>query len=487
MILGLLGQTLLYSQEKQPLLTATQMHHDLAILKAAFTELHPGVYRYTTPGKLDRYFEDVVRRTERPLSLTNFYLELSQLAVKLHCGHTYVNPYNQKKKVTDQLLSGQVLPLLFQVINHRFIITHNLSDQPKIKAGDELISISGVASATIIDSLLKVSRADGKHALTKQLDNISISPYLASFQKYALFDIYFPIFFTNMQHAGHYNIAVKPLKGNLIHLQVASVTKQQRQQRYQERFAAEYTQPLGTFGWLTPQCGYLKIKEFNAKGWGKDYKKFLDSVFNHLQNQKTCQLVVDIRGNEGGDDDVRNEVISYLIRKPEYYAIQRYYRFLTVPDSLISYLDTWDPSFKKPKAPANYEQTTEQLYFKKNSYPVDTIKPKEKHFTGQIYLLTSATNSSSSFFMADILQQNGAAKLVGEPTGGTKQGINGGQFFFLSLPGSGIEVDIPLVFQSPVQKRPDEGIQPDIKVKTKQRHIANGVDAQIQYLIKHFK
>lgn len=487
LVLALLGHALLFAQENTSQLTPKQMHRDLGILKASFTALHPGVYRYVTPTRLNNYFEATVARTNRPLSPSKFYLELSKLAVKLHCGHTYVNPYNQNKKVSAQLLSERVLPLLFQVIGRKFIVTHNLSEQPQIKAGDEIKSIDGVPAATIIDSLLTISRADGTHGLREQLDNISISPYLASAEKYALFDIYFPLFFPDGQRNGYYDLVVKPYQRSTIHLQVASLTKVHRQQRYQERFPAAYNQPTGTFTWLTPDCGYLKIKEFSAKGWENGYKKFLDSIFSSLRDQKASKLVVDIRGNEGGDDDIRNEVIPYLIQKPAYYAIRRYYRFLAVPDSLLPYLNTWDPSFKKPKPAADYAKNAAQLYLKKNSYPADTLVPKVKHFTGQIYLLTNATNSSSSFFMADILQQNKAAELVGESTGGTKQGINGEQFFFLSLPASGIEVDIPLVFQSPVNPRRDEGIQPDIKVKTKQRDMAGNADAQLQYLIKHFK
>ncbi|RYE38547.1 MAG: hypothetical protein EOP48_26905, partial [Sphingobacteriales bacterium] len=97
--------------------------------------------------------------------------------------------------------------------------------------------------------------------------------------------------------------------------------------------------------------------------------------------------------------------------------------------------------------------------------------------------LINATNSSSSFFMADILQQNKDLKLVGETTGGTKQGINGGQFFFLYLPSSGIEVDIPLVYQAPIKKRKDEGIQPNILIKTTTSDIAKGEDAQLNYIL----
>jgi C-terminal processing protease CtpA/Prc len=487
LILCLLGKTLLYGQDKPPLLTAAQMHEDLAILKAAFTKLHPGVYRYITRPQLNHYFEDAAKGTDRPLSTTSFYIKLSQLAVKLCCGHTYVNPYNQKKQVAGQLLSEQVLPLLFQVMDKKFIITHNLSEKLQVKAGDEIASINGVSSATIIDSLLTVSRADGKHGFNKQVDNINLSPYLSGPKKYALFDIYFPLFFGGIQHRGYYDIVIKPFKGKPVQYKVALIEKQQRLQRYQERFASEYKQPTGAFSWLTPQCGYLKIKDFSTKGWGGNYTQFLDSAFDDLNNRGASHLVVDIRGNEGGDDDVRNTIISYLIRQPAYYEIRRYFGFLLVPDTLMPYLETWDPSFKKPKIAAYYEQTKENLYYKKNSNSIDTVIPNKKHFSGKIYLLTSATNSSSSFFMADILQQNKAAKLVGEATGGTKQGINGGQFFFLYLPASGFEVDIPLIYQAPIHKRKDEGIQPDVKVKTQPHDVANRVDAQLQYIIRDLK
>ena len=152
----------------------------------------------------------------------------------------------------------------------------------------------------------------------------------------------------------------------------------------------------------------------------------------------------------------------------------------------MPYLQTWDPAFKRPKIPSDYEKTKTGLYYKKNTRSTESISPNQNHFAGQVYLLINATNSSSSFFMADILQENKYVKLVGEATGGTKQGINGGQFFFLYLPSSGIEVDIPLIYQAPIEKRKDEGIKPNILVKTTANDIAKSVDAQLNYLLRHF-
>jgi len=473
--------------QSDQVLTVKQMHKDLAILKAAFTQLHPGVYRYTTPVQLDQYFEEMMLETSRALPLSQFYISLSQLSVKLHCGHTYVNPYNQKKAIIKQVFADQVMPILFQTINDQFIITHNLSENSSLNKGDEIVSINGIGTKEIIDSLLTVSRADGMHGQGKQMDNISISPYFVNAKQYALFDIYFPLFFPKDGHDNAYQMIIKPFQGKKKLLTIPAVSKLIRQTIFQQRYLAEYAQPTATFNWFTQKCGYLKIDQFSQKGWKSAYKQYLDSTFNALRIHKASTLIVDIRNNEGGDDEVRNEVLSYLLEKPISYPIKRYYRFLSVTDTLLPYLDTWDESFKKPKIATDYGKNEDGLFYKKNTHPADTIQPKANHFNGRIFLLTTAINSSSSFFMADILQQAKAAVLIGETTGGTKQGINGGQFFFLKLPNTGIEIDIPIVYQAPIMSRIDEGIVPDIKIKTRQKDIATGNDPVMNYIRKRLK
>jgi hypothetical protein len=376
LIILLLGSTLLYSQQKQTILSVAQMHADLSILKSALTSLHPGIYRYLTAAQLDLYFEETKIQTNRPLSLNVFYIKLSQLTTKLKCGHTYLNPYNQKEVLTVNLQSDLVVPLLFKVIGKHMIVTHNLSDETRIKPGDEIVRVNGFTNVTIIDSLLTVSRSDGKNGFYKQLDNIAISPYLISQEKHALFDIYFPLFFAGKSAVNNYEIAIRPFKDKrLVTYQVHLVSKPVSQQKFQDRFPAEAMQPTGSFKWISPRCGYLKIRDFSTKGWGKNYERFLDSVFIDLEKVKASQLIVDIRGNEGGDDDVRNKVISYLITHPANYAIKRYFRYLTVPDSLKAYLQTWDPSFKKPKLACEYQLTKECLYYKKTDNPLELIIP----------------------------------------------------------------------------------------------------------------
>jgi len=73
---------------------------------------------------------------------------------------------------------------------------------------------------------------------------------------------------------------------------------------------------------------------------------------------------------------------------------------------------------------------------------------------------------------------------VGRPTGGSRRGINGGGFFFLTLPNSRIEIDIPLIGQFPRTPQPDAGVVPDLLVTPSASDIATGRDVELTAILK---
>ncbi len=91
-------------------------------------------------------------------------------------------------------------------------------------------------------------------------------------------------------------------------------------------------------------------------------------------------------------------------------------------------------------------------------------------------MLTSATNSSATFGFAERVREHRLATLVGGATGGNRRGINGGAYFFVRLPESGIEFDLPLIGYFPDRPQPDAGILPDIPVPLTAAAIAAGRD-----------
>jgi hypothetical protein len=461
---------------------------EIAIVKSAWVNLHPGTFRYNTPEEIEKRFKNAEQYILKGVSDREYFLLLAQLAASIKCGHTYINPYNQKDNTANIFYSKSFFPFLYKVINYKFIVTHNLSNNNSVKAGDEIVSINGILVKRIIDSLLTVSRSDGNNSIVKKLDNINIVPIDIDSSNFSLFDTYFPLFFPENFTTPNYSIIVKPYHKKVEKVIVKALSKKERQEIFTRSFG-EILIKEKNWGlqFLNTETAIFRIGDFETWEWKTDYKIYLDSVFNLINLKKVKNLIVDVRGNEGGADDARDDVLSYLINKPvgcENPQISLY-KFLTIPKELIPNLDTWDNSFKEPKNENEYTKTTTGYYEKTSGItnPCIAIQPKKNAFSGNKYLIINANNSSTTFTLADIFQTNKVGKIIGETTGGSKKGINGGQFFFLRLPYSKLEIDLPIIWGAYIMERNDEGIKPDFKIITTQKDLYKKVDPQLNFIL----
>jgi hypothetical protein len=472
-----------------PTTTVEQKQKEIDLLEETFRTIHTGTFRYNSPAQIEQYFAELRRKCSQNISDREYFLLLSQFAEKIKCGHTYLNPWNQKEDVKAQYFSQSHFPFLYRIVDKKWIITHNLSEFPTIRPGDEIVRINGISCQRAMDSLLTVSRTDGRNGLGKKMDNLNLVPIDIDTANYSLFDIYFPLFFPNTSFPNHFEVEIKPYKGKTRHYIASALPKAKRQEIFVERFGEiPIHEKNWEFKFLNPATAYLRLGDFETWEWEADYKVYLDSVFNLLHQSKAQNLIVDLRGNEGGDDEARTEVLSYLVEQPfgcENPMIRKI-KFLSISDSLLPYLKTWSKEAKAPRNPDDYRRTEDGYYVSKaeEATPCVLTQPKPQVFQGQKYLLINSNNSSTSFTLAHIFKQTHTGLLIGEPTGGTQQGLNGGQFFFLRLPHSHIEMDIPFIWGAPTQSKPDEGITPDHIVPTNQKDIARGVDTQLAFTLK---
>lgn len=468
-------------------LTPKQMKADLGLIKTTWEILHPGLYRYNTKAEIENYFKDLDTKTNITLEQREFFILISQLNIKLRCGHSFVSYYNNKRMLKNNLYSDIFIPVLFTIIDNKFIVTHNLSDDKVLKLGEEIISINGISTQVIIDSLLTVSKADGRNGLNKQLDNISFDAREIYTDRYTLFDIFFPLFFKKDLNELNFNLTIKTIDDNLRELTVTGLSKEARQAEFIKRYGdiprnenSWYIKPVDN------QTAIFRVGDFMTYKWKFDFNRYLDSVFVMMNAKGYQNLIVDIRKNEGGADEARNAVLSYLTPKDLGCAIhyRRLYRYNQVPDSLNAYLSTWDDDFRKPKPDSIFLKTSDGFYESRSPNKCVEVFSKPNHFKGKIYLITDVTNSSATFILADVFKKNKLGTIVGETTGGTQQGINGGEIFFFYLPNSKIEMDLPLIYQAPNTARPDEGIKPDYDVKTTISDFAKMRDPQMEYILQ---
>jgi C-terminal processing protease CtpA/Prc len=195
-------------------------------------------------------------------------------------------------------------------------------------------------------------------------------------------------------------------------------------------------------------------------------------------------LVIDLRGNEGGDS-IGDSLLPWFVKeKVASENYQRYTRYRTVPQELRENLSTWDRSFYDW---GNSAQPDPNGFLKLTRFDDllgSVVSPNKNPYRGKLFVLVGPENSSATFNFANQVQRLKLGTLVGRPTGGNLRGINGGAFFFLTLPNSKIEVDVPLIAQFFPDKRPDRGLQPDVLVAPTAADIAEGTDVELAKVLE---
>lgn len=137
---------------------------DIRILRRAYTELHPGLYRYATPDQMAARFDRLEQIFRAGPSLTDAYLALSRVLSSIKCGHTYANFYNQSDATAAALFSGATrLPFHFLWIAGKMVVTANHSGDLRLAPGTEIAQVNGVKSARILKELTHFARADGSN------------------------------------------------------------------------------------------------------------------------------------------------------------------------------------------------------------------------------------------------------------------------------------------------------------------------------------
>lgn len=446
---------------------------DVAILRQAFEALHPGLNRYNSKAEMDARFDDLASSFPKSRSLKDAFLHLTRFTATLKCGHTYCSFFNQSKSADEALFAGRdKLPLHFKWRSGRMIVVKDLTSDARIASGTEVLSINGVAAKTILETLTRLVRADGSNDAKRRY--LLEAKGLESIES---FDVYFPLVFplklpefalTLRAPDGVESKSVLPAI-DLASRRAARTAKQPTGKDASKDWSLTYRDDVALLrmdDWVT----------YNTK-W--DWRGFLDNSFLELAAKRPKGLVIDLRGNEGGED-CGNEIIARLIdRDLVLDAFERRVRFRKAPENLWPYLDTWDNSFRTLGVEA--EDVGDGFYrLAASAESGQIIKPKGPRFLGKVAVLTDAGNSSATFQFAATIKRQNFGVLIGEATGGNQRGINGGAFFFLRLPASGLEVDLPLIGAFPKSPRPDAGVEPDIAIQETAEDIAAGRDPVLE-------
>jgi C-terminal processing protease CtpA/Prc len=222
----------------------------------------------------------------------------------------------------------------------------------------------------------------------------------------------------------------------------------------------------------------LILRSF-ANGEGKHLKRFLKRAFKSMAQQKTKNLIIDLRNN-GGGDVTRAALLAQYLRDSAFrvadtaYALAKNFRPFT-PHIHHGFFNNIALFFltKKQQDGAYHFGFWERHWY----------QPKiKRHFNGPVYVLINGFSFSATSIFCNLVKGQENIKLVGEETGGGAYGNSGLLIPDLELPNTKLKVRLPFfkVVQFHHGVKDGLGIAPDIFIPLTVEGIKNGEDRKMQ-------
>ncbi len=244
-----------------------------------------------------------------------------------------------------------------------------------------------------------------------------------------------------------------------------------------------------------------------AKAWMKrqakksgnlNFKKFALEAINAANTAGVKNLVIDLRGNSGGDMRVPEQLfylLDFEIKKPyHWYAhLSEYYKTNLRDDAkedAAKYLKAtgkplvFDGSLVNIDSIATAKTGYDFYSNVKDPKSAFYIAPNTPRFRGKVYFLTGLQTASAAAITATLLKDNDLATIVGMPTGNKSTAQTGASGF--KLPNSKVVGGMSYFYvERPNTAKNDEtALTPDAEVWQNLEDWYRGVDSPMAWIIK---
>ena len=411
----------------QIVFSMTDLQNDFIELRKSLEETHCCLYEYTSKEKFDNLFEHQYELINRPMKYHEFFQILAPINNNIGCMHSNIwMPGSFWDLEKDNLF-----PLQIKLVDGHAVVSGYYNDTGQVPIGSIILEINSRPIKDIISYLKSSYSSDG---LNEQF-------------QFSQIEKRFP-----MAYARYYGFPAKyvvtySLPGRktrktteLISANIESVRK---------IVFKNFNHPPLTLKLLKENStAILKIPSFIFYDRVEYFKSFLDSSFSEIKNKGINNLILDLRGNDGGDPFCAVPLLSYLEKEPVRYFAKEYGRYA---------------EFAEP------------------------IPLAENHFTGNLYTLIDKHCGSTNGHFCALLKYNKIGKFVGEEGGSTYKCNARTEEFLLSNTRMIVNVARETFSAAVEGMDKTKGVQPDYYIEQTYKDFLSETDTVMDFTLDLIK
>jgi C-terminal processing protease CtpA/Prc len=430
--------------------SAEAVREDFAYLYETLQISSYNLFLNTNKPDYDRAFEQVMNSITGPmtfLEINRLFQPFVVLAGFSHCvldfpSETYQRFYQN---------GGRWIPFEISFRGDKVLLSANWSENTQIEAGDEILAVNGTDIHQLLEKIYTNTQGENEYAKQAILENGSFM------------DRWWYVFGDFPSGA----IRFRKPGGEQINIEVVGLNLEQYRQRVQTVQSPSFMKSGRTFEFIG-DVAYLRPGDFlNAESHdistqeafnNDEFLDFIDSAFAEIAMKKPQYLILDLRGNNGGDNSFSDPMIAYFADRPFRIASKFSVRTSQVTKSFWKDMEIPEHMEMKQKIMTLEDGTRFDI-------ELDPTQPRtdDLGFKGELITLVDRFSFSNAAVVAAIVQDYGFGILVGEETSYTPSSCAAIHKFMLP------NTEMGVVFPKACSVRPNgdtrmRGVIPDHKI-----------------------
>jgi hypothetical protein len=385
-----------------------ELRADFAQMYRGLKAAHFNLYAFTPKRELDKRYGQLMGQINRPMTLLQAKILFELFAADVRMGHTRVDSptadWNAYRKG-----GGKGFPLQIRIVDRRVYVAENLSDLDAVRPGDEITRLNGKSMA---------------HWLQRTERHVSAetSAMADSIMEYD-FAIYL---WVELGAVPGFDLALES-SGSAPHdLYLPARTAEEMQAaRAQQPAALDLDDPPREAKLLDHGVAYLRPGPFynseaktGADEWDPSgFKEFIDHAFEGFLEAGAGRLIIDLRGNPGGDNLFSDVMVSWFATRPFRFASQFKIKVSAASIAANAARIEHDAAAAGPVSRQYADLYARSRIGAVVDFPIAQALPRSgKRFEGQVFMLIDRQSYSNTVAVAALVQDYRFGVIVGEAT-----------------------------------------------------------------------